>query len=344
MSAGSMKAWTYTSGGYPAALQKTTIPSYQSPLKPDQLRVRIKAASLNPVDAQLMGNPLWPYLPAAIVRAHKGVGEDFSGVVEEAGTSSGFRAGDEVFGIAPFLPEGTLQEVAQLDVNNSSTPVVVLPKPAEWSWEQAAAVPLVWITAQTCIAKAAPWVPAHGNGKGKIAILGGGSSCGIYAVHIAKQRGWEVAATCSGKNAEHVRSMGADTVIDYTTAGVSEQVKAFAPDAILDFVGGVECLGLARRYVTVCGDKTSRLAIGGRVVYLWNPQMVIRALLGRIGLGFSYTCINLEVKSPNLEGVLTLTKDKIFIDSTFGFDEAMEAFERLNSSRARGKVIVRVSA
>ncbi|KAK8079756.1 hypothetical protein PG997_007574 [Apiospora hydei] len=332
-----------------SASKKTTIPSYQSPPKPDQLRIRIKAASLNPVDAQLMGNPLWPYLPAALVRAHKGVGEDFSGVVEEAGMSSGFQAGDEVFGIAPFLPEGTLQEVIQLDVSGSSSSAsasaVVLPKPADWSWEQAAAVPLVWITAQTCIAKAAPWVPANGNGhgNGKIAILGGSSSCGIYAVYIAKQRGWEVAATCSSKNAEHVRSMGADTVIDYTTAVVSEQIKAFAPDAILDFVGGVECLGLARRYVTVCGEKTSRLAIGGRVVYLWNPQMVLRALLGRIGLGFSYTCINLEVKPPNLEGVLSLPKDKIFIDSTFGFDEAMEAFERLNSSRARGKVIVRVS-
>ncbi|KAK8051204.1 alcohol dehydrogenase [Apiospora rasikravindrae] len=335
-----MKAWTYTSGGYPASLQKTTIPSYEAPLKPDQLRIRVKAASLNPVDAQLMGNPLWPYIPEAIVRSHKGVGEDFSGVVEEAGTSSGFKAGDEVFGIAPFLPEGTLQEVIRIDVDSSSSSVV-LPKPADWSWEQAAAVPLVWITAQTCIAKAAPWVPAHGNGK--IAILGGSSSCGIYAVHIAKQRGWEVAATCSGKNAEHVRSMDADTVIDYTSTDVSEQVKAFSPDAIIDFVGGVECLGLARRYVTVVGDKTSRLTIGGKLIYLWNPQMVLRALLGRIGLGFSYTCINLEVRRPNLEGVLRLPKDKIFIDSTYGFDEAMEAFDRLNSSRARGKVIVRVS-
>ncbi|KAK8867868.1 NAD(P)-binding protein [Apiospora arundinis] len=331
-----MQAWTYTSGGYPAALQKTTISRYATPLKPDQLRIRVKAASLNPVDAQLMGNPLWPYIPEAIVRANKGVGEDFSGVVEEAGTNSGFKAGDEVFGIAPFLPEGTLQEVVQIDTGSSSSSLV-LPKPADWSWEQAAAVPLVWITAQTCIAKAEPWAT-----KGKIAILGGSSSCGIYAVHIAKQRGWEVAATCSGKNAEHVRSMGADTVIDYTATEVSEQVKAFAPDVILDFVGGIECLGLAKRYVTVCGDKTSRTSIGGKVIYLWNPQMVIRALLGRLGLGSSYTCINLEINHPNLEGALRLPKEKIFIDSTYSFDEVREAFDRLNSSRARGKIIVRV--
>lgn len=334
-----MEAWTYTSGGYPAALQKTTIPSYGAPLKPAQLRIRVKAASLNPVDAQLMGNPLWPYIPAAVIRANKGVGEDFSGVVEEAGASSGFKVGDEVFGITPFLPEGTLQEVIQIDIKNLSA--VVLPKPADWSWEQAAAVPLVWITAQTCIAKAAPWVPTN---EGKIAILGGSSSCGIYAAYIAKQRGWEVAATCSGKNADHVRSIGADTVIDYTTTEVSEQVKAFAPDAVLDFVGGVECLGLAGRYVTVVGDKTSRFAIGGRVVYLWNPQMVLRALLGKLGLSPSYTCINLEVEHPNLEGVLRLPKEKIFIDSTFGFEEVRDAFDRMNSSRSRGKVTVRVSS
>ncbi|KAK8106171.1 hypothetical protein PG999_009530 [Apiospora kogelbergensis] len=333
-----MRAWTYTRGGHPAALQMTTIPAYATPLKPGQLRIRVKAASLNPVDAQLMGNPLWPYIPEVIVRARKGVGEDFSGVVEEAGTDSGFKVGDEVFGIAPFLPEGTLQEVIQLDTKKSSSSVV-LPKPAAWSWEQAAAVPLVWITAQTCIAKAEPWVANR-----RIAILGGSSSCGIYAAYIAKQRGWEVAATCSGKNAEHVRGMGVDTIIDYTATEVSGQVQAFAPDAILDFVGGIECLGLAKRYVTVVGDKISRSAIGGKVIYLWNPQMVLRALLGRIGLGPSYTCINLEVEHSNLEGVLRLPTDKIFIDSTYDFDQVREAFDRLNSSRARGKIIVRISS
>lgn len=329
-----IKAWTYTHGGYPKALQQTRLPADVGPLKPLELRVRVKAASINPVDAQLMGFPLWPYLPSFVIPTHKGVGEDFSGVVEEAGKDSGFKPGAEVFGIAPFTPGGTLQETIRINIKDS----VVLPKPADWSWEQAGALPLVWITAQTTIAQAEPFVK-----NGRIAVLGGSSSSGMYAVHIASQRGWTVIASCSGRNADFVRSMGASDVIDYTTTSVPERVRAFAPDAIIDCVGGTECLGIAKRYVTIVGDKTNRLSMGGRNIYFWNPQMLLRALLGRIGLGRSYTCINLLFKYPFLEEILRLPKEKIIIDSTFDFDHVREAFERLNTGRTRGKVVIRVS-
>lgn len=84
--------------------------------------------------------------------------------------------------------------------------------------------------------------------------------------------------------------------------------------------------------------------MGGKNIYLWNPQMAIRALLGRAGLGPSYACVNLDFKYPWLEEILSLPKDKIIIDSTFDFNQAREAFDRLNTGRARGKVVVRVAA
>lgn len=68
-------------------------------------------------------------------------------------------------------------------------------------------------------------------------------------------------------------------------------------------------------------------------VYLWNPQMLLRALLGRVSLGPSYTCVNLEFKLSYLEEILRLPKEKIVIDSTFGFDQVKDAFERLNTGR-----------
>ncbi|KAI2472878.1 alcohol dehydrogenase [Annulohypoxylon bovei var. microspora] len=329
-----MKAWTFTHGRYPKALRLSTIPYDLGPVKPTEITVRIKAASINPVDVQLMSYPIFPRLPNFITPSHKGVGEDFSGVVEEAGADSGFRAGDEVFGIIPFVSGGTLQENIIIDTRKS----VVVDKPTDWTWEQAAALPLVWLTARTTIEQ----VESHVKNE-RVAILGGSSSCGMYAIYIAKQRGWTVVASCSGRNADLVRSMGADDIIDYQSTSVSNYVKAFAPNAIIDFVGGKECLGIAKRYVTVVGDKTDRLSPGGRHVYLWNPQMALRALGGKTGLGSSYTCTNIEFRYPFLEEVLSLPQDKIIIDWIFEFDQVKEAFDKLNTGRTRGKLIIKVA-
>lgn len=330
-----MKAWTFTHGGYPKALQQSGLPPDTAPLKPSEIRVRTKAASINPVDVQLMSYPLLSHLPDSVVPSHKGVGEDFSGVVEEAGANSGFEPGDEVFGIIPFIPGGTLQEIIRADTKVS----VVVRKSADWSWEQAAAVPLVWLTARTTIAEVESYIK-----NGRVTILGGSSSCGMYAVYLSKQRGWNVIASCSGRNADFVRSMGATDIIDYTTSSVPERVRTFAPDAIIDFVGGTSCIGIAKRYVTVVGDKTDRLSPGGRYIYFWNPQMLLRALAGRLGLGRSYTCINLEFNHSFLEEVLRLPQDKIAINSMFELDKVREAFDRLNTGRTRGKIVIKVDA
>jgi len=170
----SQKAWIYTSGGFPNALHLATIPSpLNTPLQPTEILVTTKAASLNPVDAQLMSFPLWPYTPSFIVPSQKGVGEDFSGIVLAVGKDCGaIRVGDEVFGITPFLPGGTLQEMVRVDIHKG----VVMPKPSAWSWEEAASLPLVWITAMTLIEAVERFVPEQG---GRVAVLGGSSSCGM---------------------------------------------------------------------------------------------------------------------------------------------------------------------
>lgn len=137
--------------------------------------------------------------------------------------------------------------------------------------------------------------------------------------------------------------MGATTVVDYNITSVPSAVRDFAPDAIIDCVGGTECLGLAPQYVTIVGDKTSRASMGGNLIYWWNPQMFVRNLLGRWGFGAKYDCVNLEFKKEWLEEVKGIEREKIAVDSTFKFDEVREAFERLNTGRTRGKVIVRVA-
>lgn len=229
---------------------------------------------------------------------------------------------------------GTLQDLALVDVKAG----VVAKKPSSWSWEQAAALPLVWLTARTTIAAVEPYITNK-----KVVVLGGSSSTGMYAVHLATARGWTVLATCSSRNAEFVKSMGATTIIDYNNTSVSTAVKDFGPDAIIDCVGGTECLTLAKRYVTIVGDKTSRASMGGAAIYLWYPRMLARMIMGRLGLsGLKYDCVNLELKIKWLEEALGLPTEKIVIDSTWKFEQTKEGFERLNTGRARGKVVIKL--
>jgi len=179
----------------------------------------------------------------------------------------------------------------------------------------------------------------------RVVVLGGSSATGMYGVLLAKQRGWKVLSSCSGRNADFVKEMGAEVVVDYTQESVAERVKAWKPDAIIDCVGGTECLGIAKRYVTIVGDKTSRTTIGGSLLYLFWPRMVLRWAWGRYGWGEKYDCIVLDQKKEYLEEACeTLSPEKIVVDSTFAFEDAKKAFERLNTGRARGKVIIEIGS
>jgi NADPH:quinone reductase-like Zn-dependent oxidoreductase len=331
-----VKAWTYTSGGYPSSLTLSTNTPPSSP-SPGHLLIRIHACALNPVDIQLMNVPLWslPYLSSP-----KTPCADFSGTLLAANPGMpGLAAGDSVFGIMMNpLAGGTLCEVAHLPVSSTT----VVKKPDGWTHAQAASLPLVWLTARTCIACVEPYV--QDTASKRVVVLGGSSAVGMYTIFLAKARGWKVLTSCSGRNAEFVTdTMGADEVVDYTAASVAERVRAWKPDAIVDCVGGTECLGIARRYVSIVGDKTARATMGGSLLYLFYPRMVLRWLWGRFGWGERYDCIILDQKKEYLEEAMrVLPVEKIMVDSTFAFEDAKMAFERLNTGRARGKVVVEI--
>lgn len=87
--------------------------------------------------------------------------------------------------------------------------------------------------------------------------------------------------TCSSRNIDFVKSMGATSVVDYNTEDVAQTVRQFNPATIIDCVGGTSCIGLVKRYVTIVGDKTGRDSMGGAAIYFWNPKMVIRTVLGK---------------------------------------------------------------
>jgi NADPH:quinone reductase-like Zn-dependent oxidoreductase len=332
-----VKSWVYTSAGYPDTLKFTTS---SVPAKPESssVLVQVHAASLNPVDIQLMNLPLnsLPYL-----NGPKTPGRDFSGTILAAGSETEFQKGDEVFGIITCLDgTGFLTEVAHVSMKGAC----IVKKPKHLNWVQAASLPLVYLTARTSIERCKPFMKAASPADNKVVVLGGSSATGMYTIQIAKRLGWKVLSSCSSRNTDFVKGLGADELVDYTSspAAVVNAVRKFGPHAIVDCVGGTECIGLAPKYVTIVGDKTSRSSMGGSSLYLTHPRMVVRWILGYFGLSNSYDCIILEPRKEWLEEATQLDPENIVIDSTFGFDKALEAFERLNTGRARGKVVVEI--
>ncbi|KAK4501849.1 hypothetical protein PRZ48_007658 [Zasmidium cellare] len=339
-----VRAWTFT-GGYPQTLKlsKIKVPK-ESEVDEHHVLVEIHACALNPVDIQIMNMPSFQGS-----KDEKTTVMDFSGTVLAA-PGGQFKKGDEIFGMAfkSYLPAGgALAEVACLDLRG--TPCVK--KPEGWSFEKAAAISLVWLTAKACIENVAPWVDK--SQKKRVAVLGGSSSTGIYSTLLAKRQGWEVVATSSGRNKDFVlNELGADEHVDYTQEDVRSAVAKFEPDAVIDCVGGTSCIGLpsSKRYISIVGDKTGRSMMGGPYTYYdyYHPLTAatqwFRWALGKSGLGEAYDVVILSPKNEWLEEAKrTLGEEKIFVDAVYGFEDAKEAFERLDSGRARGKVVVKVA-
>jgi reticulon-4-interacting protein 1, mitochondrial len=279
----------------------------------------------------------------------KGTVCDFSGTVI-AGGRTGFIQGDEVFGLTlkPFEAcGGALAEMAEFNMANC----VAAKKPTGWSHEKAAAISLVWLTAKACIESVERYV--DDSQSKRIAILGGSSATGMYSVLLAKRKGWKVITTSSGRNKDFVTSapFNADAHVDYTTQNVRSAIAEFEPSAVIDCVGGTECVGLptSKRYVSIVGDKTGRTWMGGPYTYfdILSPHHAamqwFRWARGYFGLGESYDIILLGMKKEWLEEAKnTLSPDDIFIDSTYAFEDAKSAFEKLNTGRARGKVVIHI--
>lgn len=169
-------------------------------------------------------------------------------------------------------------------------------------------------------------------------------------IKLAKRRGWKVVTTSSGRNKDFcTNDLKADEHVDYTAQKVRDSVAKFAPDAVIDCVGGTDCIALpsSKCYLSIVGDKTGRATMGGPYTY-YDFLAPHRAALqwfrwtkGLLGLGEKYDVVILEMNKEWLEEAKsTLGPDDIYIDSTFAYDDAKAAFERLNSGRARGKVVV----
>ncbi len=317
-----MKSVFYRTHGGPEVLQIGELPVPEP--GDDQVLVQIAAAAVNPIDRRLRTGELQEY----ITRTFPVVpGWDFSGRITKVGANvTRWKEGDEVLGLAFTwsIQHGTYAEYGIVDASSIAL------KPKSLSFAQAAALPLVNLTAWQALAEFANIQIGQ-----TVLIQAGAGGVGSVAIPIAKYLGATVYTTASHRNTEYVGQLGADHCIDYTTVDYERFVKEKEPDGV-DMV--LEAL---------LGDGIAEAAIrmtksGGSVAYMNNEPPEMPDISDRnIKAEFLHHRPDGEMLS-RLAGLYdsgTLPPQRIEV---MPLDDAQEAHKRSESGRTQGKIVLHI--
>ena len=299
----------------------------------DEVLVHVHAAGVNPADWAIMSGLPYIARPVYGLRKPKNAvrGTDVAGTVEAVGADvTRFQPGDEAFGWCGGLG-GAFAEYA------AASEDALTPKPANLTFEQAAAVPMAGLVALQAL-RDHGGVRAAGQ---KVLVNGASGGIGTFAVQIAKALGAEVTGVCSTRNVDMVRSIGADHVVDYTKEDFTRSGRRY--DFILDNVAN-RSLSDLRRALAPAGTLVPNgggfdnrwFAGGGRVI----GAQVLNRFVGHRLRPF--------LVSPKLEDLVILKelivagKVTPVIDRTYPLSETSEAVGRVGGGHARGKVVITV--
>jgi NADPH:quinone reductase-like Zn-dependent oxidoreductase len=309
-----MKAIVIHEYGGPEVLKYEDVPRPEP--KEDQILIRVIAAGVNPVDGMIRsgmfakdGNRAFPII----------LGGDVAGVVEKVGSKiTKFKAGDPVFAYVSLDDSGGYAQYALV-----TEPEAAL-KPKSLSYVEAAAVPIVALTAWQALIDTARLSEGQ-----TVLIHGGSGGVGTFAIQIAKARGVKVIATASTAKQDLLKELGADVATDYTKQKFEEIAKDV--DVVLDSVGKDT---LARSYGVV--------KKGGFIVTL--VARIDQAELDNHGIrGAS---LSVEPNSDELAEIGKLIdekKIKVVVSQTFPLSEARKAQEQAATGHTRGKIVLKVA-
>ena len=323
-----MRAVVYRAYGSPDVLQYENVE--QPTPGDDQVLVRIRAASVNPMDYHMMGG-LYIARPVRGIRKPKPTypGADLAGEVEAVGKSvTRLQPGDAVFGAG----RGAFAEYACTAENRLAL------KPANITFEQAAAMPVAGVTALQGLRDKGRLQSGH-----HALINGAAGGVGTFAVQIAKSFGAEVTGVCSTGSVDLVRSIGADHVIDYTGEDVTTGTQRY--DLVLDCVGN-RSLSAWRRVMTA---KGTFVAVGVRPGGRWlGPVPYLLKLLassrfGRQKVAFFIARVTAEDLTI-LKELVEAKKVTPVIDRRYTLNEVVDAVRHLKEGHPRGKVVITVAA
>jgi NADPH:quinone reductase-like Zn-dependent oxidoreductase len=316
-----MKAFLWERYGPPEALRMADVEKPSS--RAEQVLVRVRGISVNPADWHSMrGKPVFSRATLGLVRPkYKIAGVDIAGQVEAVGRGvTRFKPGDEVYANLLEHGYGGFAEYVSVPVTATSL------KPANLSFEDAAAVPMAAVTALQGLRHHGDIRPEQ-----KVVVNGGSGGVGTFAVQIAKSYQAEVTGVTSTRNVELVRSLGADHVVDYTTTDFTRGPRHF--DLILDTIGNRSVQDLRRA-----------LAGGGKAAV--TGFTTLAKLMGvSLRGGQDIAMVQAHVTATDLELLSELIeagKVRPQIDRRYPFAEIPKAIAYLEQGHARGKVVVEV--
>ncbi len=324
-----MKAIVYAEHGSPEVLQFKEV-AKPTP-KDNEVLVKIHAASANPADWHTMrATPFFARLVNGFFKpANQRLGADAAGSVEAVGSYvTQFQVGDAAFGC---LPLNEMSSFAEYVCAHEDTFAL---KPANLSFEQAAAVPLAAFTALQGLRDTGHIQPGQ-----KVLINGASGGVGTFAVQIAKAFGAEVTGVSSTRNLDMVRSIGADHVIDYTQEDFTQNGQqydlifcAVGNHSITDYKRALKPQGIG----VVAGFTNLRLLFEHMIL---GPR---RSKAGGQRVGLMPTMNPNKKDMVVVKELLEAGKVVPVIDRCYPLSETAEAIRYLETGRARGKVIISV--
>lgn len=285
-------------------------------LRDDSVLIEVHAASVNPIDYILQSGVMKDIIPLAFPHV---MGFDVSGKITEVGRDvTEFKVGDEVFARANQEDAGAIAEVARLKASEMAL------KPASITHERAASVPLAGLTAWQALVTRAQVSP-----RDRVLIHAGSGGVGTLAIQIAKHLGAHVITTCSARNADLMRELGADQVIDYNSQAFEDEVSDV--DVVLDMVGG-DTLNRSFKVVkeggivvSIKGQDTDGLAEKHGVRFEWFFMEPSGEMLGRLAK---------LIEAGDIRTV---------IDTSYPMEEIARAYAQLKDGHAVGKIVVSIT-
>jgi NADPH:quinone reductase-like Zn-dependent oxidoreductase len=333
-----MKAFTVERYGDAGAVQAGDRPDPH--VGEDDVLVQIHAASVNPLDLKTRDGDFKAILPYRVPFV---LGNDLAGVVVALGAGvTGFTVGDEVYARPDTDRIGTFAELIAIHQDD------VALKPATLTMEEAAAVPLVGLTAWQGLVERANLQPGQ-----KVLIHAGSGGVGTIAIQLAKQLGASVATTTSAANIELVTSLGADVVIDYNKQAFETVLHDY--DVVLDTLGGealkksVQVLKPGGKVISIAGPPDPAFAKELRanlVVSLAITALSFQTRRRARRHHVTYSFLFMRASGDQLREITTLIdagKIRPVVDRVFAFESTRDALAYVEQGRARaGKVVIRM--
>jgi NADPH:quinone reductase-like Zn-dependent oxidoreductase len=324
-----MRAIICTKYGSPDVLQLQDV-AKPAP-KDDEVLIKIHAASINSRDLRMLrANPFFMRLmPGCLFRPkNKILGADVAGRVEAIGRNvKQFKPGDEVFGFLPSSTgRGTFAEYVCAKEN------LIMLKPANLTFEQAAAVPLAAMTALQGLRDNGNIQPGQ-----EVLIYGASGGVGTFAGQIAKAFGAEVTAVCSTRNLKMVRSLGADHVIDYKKEDFTKNGHQY------DLILAVNGYHPISDYLRALKPEGTYVVAGGSMLQLFQAAGNGKRI-SKTG-GQKIVVVSLVQSHKDLDIIKSLLESgKIMpvIDGCYTLNKTRDAFWYYELEHSRGKIVISV--